>query len=68
MLGLSSHDPNFHIIREEVLPPAGRKCMICNQEGHVASECKGLAKKQEDESKGTKEFRPFQFLHINVLR
>jgi hypothetical protein len=42
--------------------------MICNQEGHVASECKGLAKKQEDEGKGSKELRPFQFLHINILR
>jgi 5'-3' exoribonuclease 2 len=70
MLGLASHDPHFTIVREMVVGFEDKHCAICDQKGHLASECKGEAKVMEgehDELKKSKD-RPFQFLHINVLR
>lgn len=70
MLGLASHDPHFTIVREMVVGFEDKHCAICDQKGHIASECKGEAKVMEgehDELKKSKD-RPFQFLHINVLR
>lgn len=63
MLGLASHDPHFSIIRETVVVPDTRSCFICGQPGHQAAECTGTPQKKEE-----KGLRPFQFLHINILR
>lgn len=39
MLGLSTHDPHFCIIREVVEVRSERKCMNCGKNGHLESEC-----------------------------
>jgi 5'-3' exoribonuclease 2 len=75
MLGLATHEPHFTIIREQVIDHAARKCHICGQLGHLAADCQGAAKKKSgafDElgAMGAKigPQRPFQFLHLNILR
>ena len=67
MLGLATHEPYFRIIREMVTEPV-RRCLLCGQEGHYMSDCKGEARVQQavEDEKGA--LRPFQFLHINILR
>ena len=67
MLGLASHDPYFRIIREQVTEPP-RRCQLCGQEGHWMEACTGEAKVQEEVHEVKEVLRPFQFLHINILR
>ena len=67
MLGLASHDPYFRIIREQVTEPP-RRCQLCGQEGHWMEACTGEAKVKEEVHEVKEVLRPFQFLHINILR
>jgi 5'-3' exoribonuclease 2 len=39
MLGLSTHEINFAILREQVLMTQDMKCTICGKNGHLAGEC-----------------------------
>merc|ERR1719210_636785 len=64
MLGLATHEAQFSIIREVVIPKSEKKCTLCGGTGHVASECTGEADEQED--MGIQ--KPFQILSIPVLR
>eukprot|EP00826_Nyctotherus_ovalis_P039871 TRINITY_DN3867_c0_g5_i1.p1 TRINITY_DN3867_c0_g5~~TRINITY_DN3867_c0_g5_i1.p1 ORF type:complete len:539 (-),score=121.09 TRINITY_DN3867_c0_g5_i1:976-2592(-) len=41
MLGLSTHEVNFYVIREVFIFPSDKVCSVCGQKGHTASECKG---------------------------
>eukprot|EP00455_Lapot_gusevi_P025018 TRINITY_DN2619_c0_g1_i1.p1 TRINITY_DN2619_c0_g1~~TRINITY_DN2619_c0_g1_i1.p1 ORF type:complete len:1085 (-),score=313.00 TRINITY_DN2619_c0_g1_i1:432-3491(-) len=66
MLGLATHEIYFTILREQVLF-SQKKCSICGQEGHFASDCQGFARSEEEGEK-KKTDRPFQFLHIHILR
>merc|ERR1719210_1913000 len=64
MLGLATHEAQFSIIREVVMPKTEKKCTICGGTGHVASECTG--ENEEAEDMGIQ--KPFQILSIPVLR
>ena len=72
MLALATHEPHFTIVREMVTFGKTDKCAICGQIGHTADQCKGEAKKKEGENDELPQqaapAKPFQFLHINVLR
>eukprot|EP00127_Corallochytrium_limacisporum_P003513 Clim_evm141s149 gene=Clim_evmTU141s149 len=43
MLGLSTHEPYFYVMRDDISGPrAPRSCAVCGQIGHDAVNCKGL--------------------------
>ncbi|KAI9088520.1 exoribonculease Dhp1 [Phlyctochytrium arcticum] len=67
MLALSTHEPHFQILREDVFFSDNKNknaCFICGQPGHQANQCQGKPK----EKTGPVEIKPFIFLHIGVLR
>jgi len=39
MLGLSTHEPHFFILREAVMNVRDMKCHKCGKAGHMAAEC-----------------------------
>lgn len=43
MLSLATHEPHFKVLREDVFFQEGssKNCFICNQPGHMASQCTG---------------------------
>eukprot|EP00736_Rhodelphis_marinus_P000954 Rmarinus@m.26593 len=74
MLALATHEPHFTILRELVTfgGTTAVKCSLCDQAGHEAAACPMLAKEKKgqfDEHAGAQApLKPFQFLHINILR
>lgn len=48
MLGLATHEPYFHILREIVPPPTGPRCRFCSGP-HDQNDCPKLGKKETDE-------------------
>ena len=73
MLGLATHEPHFHVLREDVFfqETRARACQICGQKGHKAEECQGKAKQKEgdfDEKNGAVALKPFIWLHVSILR
>ena len=73
MLGLATHEPHFHVLREDVFfqETRGRACQLCGQKGHRAEECTGKAKQKEgdfDEKSGAVALKPFIWLHVSILR
>ena len=73
MLGLATHEPHFHVLREDVFfqEAKARTCRICGQKGHFADQCRGEAKQpegQHDEKDNGVGLKPFIWLHVNVLR
>lgn len=76
MLGLVSHEPNFHVIREQFKPPGKSPCALCGYRGHKVAQCPGLP---EDEAavesqrggkggRGTAESARFIWVHLSALR
>ena len=62
MLGLSTHEPNFYVLREafQSQAPKDKTCFKCGQKGHMSFDC-------------GKEIKPakiveFQFVNISVVR
>mmetsp|Transcript_26331 Transcript_26331/g.18686 ORF Transcript_26331/g.18686 Transcript_26331/m.18686 type:complete len:129 (+) Transcript_26331:270-656(+) len=39
MLGLSTHEANFCILREAVVNPNDKNCHKCRKKGHTSAEC-----------------------------
>jgi 5'-3' exoribonuclease 2 len=73
MLALSTHEPHFRVLREDVFFQGGqpRPCKICGQVGHREQQCRGQAKKKEgefDEKTRAPGPKPFIWLKIPVLR
>jgi len=73
MLALATHEPRFHILREDVFFNEGKdqKCFICGQKGHFASSCTGKVKEkigEFDEKTVATDKKPYVFLHVSILR
>ena len=74
MLALATHEPHFHVLREDVFAQDAimrGKCRLCGQGGHVAKDCTGVKKTNEELmlAAGMKPGRkPFIFLDVAVLR
>ena len=67
MLAIATHEPHFYILREMVFFGKNRVCHICNQPGHMAAQCQGVAASAESEELVAK-LKPYQFVTISVLR
>ena len=70
MLGLSTHEPYFYIIRETIVTPQDKNCTICGQNGHFFTECD---KQDRDEDKRVSRsvrniLVNFQFIKLYVMR
>jgi 5'-3' exoribonuclease 2 len=39
MLGLSTHEPYFYIVREQVITAEDKRCKFCGEQGHFFTEC-----------------------------
>lgn len=70
MLGLATHEPHFRVLREDVFANDTKPghCRICNQPGHMAANCRGVAAKQPGEEVAEKPLKPFIWLHVSILR
>ncbi len=73
MLGLATHEPHFHVLREDVFfqDAKAKLCKLCGQKGHDERTCRGEAKKMDGEF-GEKDkpapLKPFIWLHVSILR
>jgi len=67
MLGLSTHEPHFCILREAFLMDSDKKCSHCGQQGHLNSECKTNPDNQNAKIQLSKSVK-FQFVKLNVVR
>ena len=47
MLGLSTHELHFCIIRETFILPQDKRCSTCGETGHFATDCKKKEEKQQ---------------------
>ncbi|KAH3746210.1 5'-3' exoribonuclease 3 [Pelomyxa schiedti] len=62
MLSLATHEPHFSLVREVVPDRTGPRCFLCGERGHYSAQCP-----TKNPEQGCKK-KPFQFLHINILR
>jgi 5'-3' exoribonuclease 2 len=67
MLGLSTHELNFAIIRETIEVKSQKKCLNCGKNGHVDIECDVKDKTHSGTIKLAKSVK-FQFVKINIVR
>ncbi|KAK4626443.1 5'-3' exoribonuclease 2 [Fulvia fulva] len=68
MLGLATHEPHFRVLREDVFANDTKPghCRKCNQPGHIAANCQGKPKEEDD--RVVKPLKPFIWLHVGILR
>lgn len=62
MLGLSTHEVNFYIIREVFIQPFDRVCSLCGQKGHITGDCQHAA------ANAKKVYDKVEFQFINIWR
>lgn len=67
MLGLSTHEAHFYILREAVLQEKDKKCRRCHQSGHLAHECGTEAANDPLKAKLAQSVQ-FQFVKLAVVR
>ena len=65
MLGLSTHEPNFFVLREAVMQIKDRICFKCKEKGHMTYECG--ADYTKDKSRLSRAVE-FQYVKISVVR
>jgi 5'-3' exoribonuclease 2 len=65
MLGLSTHEVNFFVLREAIIQSFEKKCFRCNRPGHLAIDCKGEA---DPETETEKPSAKVQFQLISIWR
>jgi len=68
MLGLSTHESRFFIIREVFIPPNKRRCAFCNNFGHDIANCEQFKSAAESKKKALTTPVLFQYLKVHVLR
>ena len=68
MLGLSTHEARFYIIREVFVPPNKRKWLFCGTFGHDLNDCEMYKSNQNSQKKPLKNPILFQYVKIHVLR
>jgi 5'-3' exonuclease len=69
MLGLSTHEPHFCVIREAFIMDNDKWCDRCKERGHLINECPKLKKSGMDDTKvNLTKSVSFQFIRLNVVR
>ncbi|CAD8159144.1 unnamed protein product [Paramecium octaurelia] len=81
MLGLSTHEPYFYVIRETIMANDDKQCSICQQKGHFFTDCKKREKVIDDLNGEIKQYNQiqqqqktkliqvdFQILQLNIVR
>ncbi|CAG2166163.1 unnamed protein product [Oppiella nova] len=68
MLGLSTHELNFTILREEFKPNQPKPCDICGQLGHDMKECLGTERPPDEEPSILPTEPEFIYIRLCVLR
>lgn len=67
MLGLSTHEPHFYILRESLLQDKDKRCRRCKRSGHLAHEC-GTTTQDDPEKKKQQQIVQFQYVKIAIVR
>ncbi|CAK72332.1 unnamed protein product (macronuclear) [Paramecium tetraurelia] len=71
MLGLSTHEPYFYVIRETIMANDDKQCSICQQKGHFFTDCKKREKQYnqiQQQQKNKLIQVDFQILQLNIVR
>lgn len=68
MLGLSTHEARFYIIREVFIPPNKQKCAFCGTFGHNLDNCEHYQNTKGTTKKALTNPVLFQYIKIHVLR
>lgn len=69
MLGLSTHEPHFCVIREAFIMDNDKWCDKCKERGHLINDCPKIKKGGKDDSKlSLTKSVSFQFIRLNVVR
>ena len=67
MLGLSTHEPHFYVLRENIMQDKDKKCRRCNKTGHLTHEC-GTDALKDTAAQRQAQLVQFQFVKISVVR
>ncbi|CAG8726960.1 3545_t:CDS:10, partial [Cetraspora pellucida] len=73
MLSLSTHEPHFKVLREDVFFNDGsfKGCFICGRMDHIANQCRAdlvTRPKSNDKGKNADYNKPYVLLNIETLR
>ena len=68
MLGLSTHEPHFSVIREAFVPDFEKVCKRCGKHGHLYAECPQTLEAHTGQKVRAAQAVSFQFVKLNVVR